>query len=581
MSAVVDHMWQTLQVIACLAFFALLTRRNSARFRIWLWRAAAVKLVLPLHVLYAAGEWISFPVTHSAEPPPAWLLRLAGDLEPWFAPAERWTAPLRWLTFAGLLLVLAGAAWLIRRELLAEKLRVARELERLEKDPDDHPRGLGLLNAAFVSAWALLLLSGPMLSGAIDDRLRRQALLHRNELGLETATVAIRPAEPGMGSRYRVIADDDGVTIRNATLQEIGGLAYGVSVYLVRGQHFAKEGEEDWLTGSRHDVRIDGPVIDPEHFDPYALREPLTRTLATKYGLEIYRNGKCMPPCGRWSSFELPPAARAAIEAGLVPDDEAPAKPAVAPPVRSRFDAYLRAFNSGDRLELAEFHREHLNGYSQTAMSIDEELMLQKNFGGFDVLEFTEVRPRVASGWVRGRDSDALMAFHFEMESVEPFRISQRNFSWGSPPKHYFPRRLGEADAVRAFEAQLRKQARADRFSGAALVTRGDRVLLRRAHGLADRENGIPNEPDTRFRIASVTKMFTAVAVLRLVQERKVRLDDPIGKWVSEVSGKPLAHATIHQLLTHTSGAGEIFNSEYQQSHLDLRSHSDYVRLFA
>jgi hypothetical protein len=130
----------------------------------------------------------------------------------------------------------------------------------------------------------------------------------------------VRPAAPGMGSRLRVIADERGVTIRNATLQEIGGLAYGVSVYMVRGQHFIKEGEVDWLTGPRHDVRVYGNVVEPEEFDSYALRVPLTRTLATRYGLEIYHNGKCQPPCGRWGSYVLPPDA---LEAGASDDGSA------------------------------------------------------------------------------------------------------------------------------------------------------------------------------------------------------------------------------------------------------------------
>jgi hypothetical protein len=153
------------------------------------------------------------------------------------------------------------------------------------------------------------LISGPLLSGAIDDRLRRQELLRRNELALRDAEVIVRPAAPGMGSRFRVTADERGVTIRNATLREIGGLAYGVSVYMVRGQHFVREGEEDWLTGPRHDLRVTGRIFEPEEFDTYALREPLTRALATQYGLEIYQDGKCQPPCGRWGSYVLPATA--------------------------------------------------------------------------------------------------------------------------------------------------------------------------------------------------------------------------------------------------------------------------------
>ena len=309
MASLVDHMWQSLQVIACLALFAFLTRRNSARFRIWLWRTAAVKLVVPLHLLYLIGAWMSFPVTHSAESLPAGLVRLMDGASRWFAPAAGLGNGMRWLVLVVLLLLLACAAWCIHRALRVEAPRVTDELQRLERDPDDQPPGVGLINAAVMTAWVLVLVAGPALSGALDDRLRRQALLQRNEAGLANAIVTMKPAAPGMGSRFRVMADEHGVTIRNATLREIGGLAYGVSVYLVRGQHFAKEGEEDWLTGSRHDVRITGPVVEPGHFDTYALRQPLTQALATQYGLEIYQNGKCAQPCGRWSTFTLPPSA--------------------------------------------------------------------------------------------------------------------------------------------------------------------------------------------------------------------------------------------------------------------------------
>jgi D-alanyl-D-alanine carboxypeptidase len=582
MVALVDHMWQSLQVFACLALFAFLTRNNAAAFRVWIWRLAALKLVIPFHLLYVSGAWLGFPVSHSSDPPPAALIRFLTEMTGWFAPAQRLGDDLRWLSLVMLTLGALGAIWCIRRGLRAEAPRVVAEAQRLEKDPDDRPRGVGFLNAALMTTWAVLLLSAPVLSGAVDDRLWRQELLQRHAEAMQDAAVAITPARRGMGSRFRVVVDERGVTIRNATLQEIGSVAYGVSVFLVRGQHFVKEDEEDWLTGSRHDVRVTGPVIDPDDFDTYALREPLTKALATQFGLEIYQNGKCAPPCGRWGSYVLPAEALAAIESAAMNIEPAqPSTPAQPPPIRERFDAYLHAFNSGDRLTLASFHAQHLTAHSQTVMSVDEELMLQKQMGGFEVLEFNDSRPRVASGWVRARDSDALMAFEFQMEAVEPFRISHRRFQWGTPPKHYFPRRLPEAAAIRAIRADLERRARDDKFSGAVLVSRDGKVLLRQAHGLADRERGLSNEIDTRFRIASVTKMFTAVAVLQLVQGGKVRLDDPIGKWVPEVAGKPMAPVTIHQLLTHTSGAGDIFGPEYTQRHLQLRTHSDYIRLFA
>lgn len=314
-------MWQSLQVIGCLAVFAWLARRNSAAFRVWLWRAAALKLLVPLQWLCAIGSWAGFPVTHSAEPPPRGLVNLLDGFAAWVAPARQLEPGTRGFALAALSLVLAVAMTRIIPRLRSESRRAALEQRRLERDPDDHPPGVGFFNAAFISAWALLLISGPILSGAIGDRLRRQELLRRNEQALHGATVIVRPAARGMGSRFRVAADEHGVTIRNATLREIGGLAYGVSVYMVRGQHFVKEGEEDWLTGPRYDVRVIGQVIEASEFDTYALREPLTRALATQYGLEIYQDGKCQPPCGRWGSYVLPSSA-SAPSVGVPSSDE-------------------------------------------------------------------------------------------------------------------------------------------------------------------------------------------------------------------------------------------------------------------
>ena len=89
---------------------------------------------------------------------------------------------------------------------------------------------------------------------------------------------------------------------------------------------------------------------------------------------------------------------------------------------------------------------------------------------------------------------------------------------------------------------------------GAAVIVVVDgKPVLRKGYGLADVESGAKNTPEKIFRIASVTKQFTAVAILQLVQQGKVRLDDPITKYVADfdMRGKTI---TIEHLLTHTSG---------------------------
>lgn len=85
------------------------------------------------------------------------------------------------------------------------------------------------------------------------------------------------------------------------------------------------------------------------------------------------------------------------------------------------------------------------------------------------------------------------------------------------------------------------------------LVVRDGQPIVRRAYGLADVENHIRATPSTNYRLASVTKQFTATAILRLAEEGKLSLDDGVRKWLPSLP--PVADAiTIRHLLTHTSG---------------------------
>jgi CubicO group peptidase (beta-lactamase class C family) len=140
---------------------------------------------------------------------------------------------------------------------------------------------------------------------------------------------------------------------------------------------------------------------------------------------------------------------------------------------------------------------------------------------------------------------------------------------------------MTEVDALAALSARAEKLARTDEFSGAVLVARDGEVLLQDAWGLADREAGTPNTPETRFRIGSMNKMFTAVATLQLVEAGKLALDDTVGKHLTDYPNEDVASkVTVRHLLTHTGGTGDIFGPEFERNRLRLREHSDYVNLY-
>src|SRR5262245_54809126 len=90
-------------------------------------------------------------------------------------------------------------------------------------------------------------------------------------------------------------------------------------------------------------------------------------------------------------------------------------------------------------------------------------------------------------------------------------------------------------------------------FSGAVLVAREGQAVFRGAFGHANREFAVPNSPDTKFRIGSVSKQFTAAAVLLLAQRGRLTLTDPIDKYLPEWPAA-WSKVTVHHLLSHTAG---------------------------
>ena len=132
----------------------MLARGDAAIVRLWLWRIAALKLLLPFSLLFALGEWLGFPSAHSADPAPPDLVRAISLLAPFVSPA-------RVLDWTGLALLLAALAvctahgpasvWM-RRQLRVERARVLEEAARRERDPDDIVPRPGFFDSALLSA---------------------------------------------------------------------------------------------------------------------------------------------------------------------------------------------------------------------------------------------------------------------------------------------------------------------------------------------------------------------------------------------------------------------------------------------
>ena len=138
-----------------------------------------------------------------------------------------------------------------------------------------------------------------------------------------------------------------------------------------------------------------------------------------------------------------------------------------------------------------------------------------------------------------------------------------------------------EPELLSALEARLDQATAADRFSGVVLLAKGGKPIFQAARGLADRERKQKVGMQTKFRIGSMNKMFTAVAVLQLCERGKLSLDDTLARWLPDYPNAELAKSvTLHHLLTHTGGTGDIFGPLFEQHRGELTSHQAYIDLY-
>lgn len=109
----------------------------------------------------------------------------------------------------------------------------------------------------------------------------------------------------------------------------------------------------------------------------------------------------------------------------------------------------------------------------------------------------------------------------------------------------------------------IARMAAEDRFSGTVLLTRRNQTVLSRSHGLADKIRHIANGPDTKFMLGSIPKAFTGVAIAQLARQGELAYGATVGTYLDGFQAGIAEHITVHQLLTHTSGLGDIHSPEF------------------
>lgn len=132
---------------------------------------------------------------------------------------------------------------------------------------------------------------------------------------------------------------------------------------------------------------------------------------------------------------------------------------------------------------------------------------------------------------------------------------------------------LGQTAYAQKLDSLLRFYQKENLFNGSVLISKNNKILINKGFGYRDAEAGQPNAPNTIFQIYSITKTFTATVILKLVQEKKISLDDKLSKFYPDFpNGESI---TIENLLTHTSGVydytrGNTMNDQTEKTFIEF-----------
>jgi len=250
-----------------------------------------------------------------------------------------------------------------------------------------------------------------------------------------------------------------------------------------------------------------------------------------------------------------------------------------ATPAGHQMGAWLQAFDGGDRAAFLAFLEKN---YPSRAKNVDRDMDFRKMTGGFDLRKVEDAStPTKVVALVQEHDSDQFARMTVEVAAEDPYAITKMGILAIPRPAEFALPKFSQGELVAALKAKLEKDSAAGSFSGDVLLASKGKPVFEEAYGLADREKKTANTLDTRFRIGSMNKMFTAVAILQLVQQGKVHLDDPLGKYLPDYPNKDVASkVTVQHLLTHTGGTGDFFGPEFDAHRLELKTFDDYVKVY-
>lgn len=249
-------------------------------------------------------------------------------------------------------------------------------------------------------------------------------------------------------------------------------------------------------------------------------------------------------------------------------------------------EGWLGTFNSGDVAQRTKFIEEHyteavLDGAQPEQLARRALRFREMVGGGFELYKVTQSSDTEIKALLKEKGGFGWAEIHIQVDPAKSERITALDLNQAPPPPEALPAREAAAALSKDVDALAEKLTAQDRFSGTVLLAKNGKPFFQKAYGFADREKKVANNIDTKFRIGSMNKMFTSVAIAQLVQQGKLKYTDTLEQVLPDYQDKDAAaKITVHHLLTHTSGLGDFFGEEFDKKKDNLRALRDYLQFF-
>ncbi len=254
-------------------------------------------------------------------------------------------------------------------------------------------------------------------------------------------------------------------------------------------------------------------------------------------------------------------------------------------PQGRRMAALVEAFEAGTPDAIRAFITANFAASAQNQVPLDQRVQrltgMAQEVGPITFHQLLPAQAPEVRFLARSKKSGDWVEIGMMLEPGPAFGILGLKFDESQGPGAAAETRKGSDTEVAAAAGEYLSGGGADAFSGVVLIAKNGKPFFHKAYGMANRDFGVANRPDTKFNLGSINKVFTQVAIAQLAQQGKLSLSDTIRKLLPDCPLRAADTITVQQLVTMTSGLGDFFGERYDATpKTKLRMLSDFLALF-